>query len=390
MCKLCRIRFSLLMITLLTGNVFAETKHFVMYADGECATSGVSAVGVGQFTLSTLTGAVNYHVSISELSSFTIGNHIHGPANDCESAPSALGISILDNENELSGTYLLDNQQQSDMIDETHWFNTHTNDYIFGEVRGRIVLDCNYNQIHDTVDISEGTSTDVNADGIPDECMAMNRTLPLEPAKVITQSGLHAFRVTLSDLSGFPEFNGQTRWIGPPETIRENSSNPFTLQASLLQCEPAFLDPSRYNETIYVYGAEIIPNSLYQIQAVHQSCTDLNDPSCYSAPFILPTAKWGDVVAPYASLTVAQPGIRDILTLVDKWLGFHEPIKARTFVGEYDQVEQLRDTRTGDVLRVVDAWLGSSHPFTAYIQNAASSAVNGEAVNVEFIMRCNP
>ena len=46
MCRLCRIRFSLLMITIFTGNVFAETKHFVMYADGECASSGVSAVAV--------------------------------------------------------------------------------------------------------------------------------------------------------------------------------------------------------------------------------------------------------------------------------------------------------------------------------------------------------
>jgi len=92
----------------------------------------------------------------------------------------------------------------------------------------------------------------------------------------------------LPDLS---VFEGQVRWVGPPESLPETSDGPTPDEdrfvGAALQCCPHFTDwnadlTALADELLHVYGAEIVPCSKYEVQLVDNGCPDLTDESCYS------------------------------------------------------------------------------------------------------------
>ena len=87
-----------------------------------------------------------------------------------------------------------------------------------------------------------------------------------------------ALRVTLADLDGFGSFVAETRWAGPPSDYpEEDSSDPdCTFVGARLQCDPRFRDWGTI-DLLQVFGGEIIPNSSYDVQTVHESCAELLD-----------------------------------------------------------------------------------------------------------------
>jgi len=129
-----------------------------------------------------------------------------------------------------------------------------------------------------------------------------------------------AVRVRLVSLDRFGSFNGQFRWAGPVAVFVDDPALGVTFEAAALQCQPTFAAWTA-NEVVYLYGAEAVPSSTYELQAVDVSCqSDLGNDTCYSQPLVIQTNKWGDVVAPYGGGT--QPNFADILALVVKFQGF--------------------------------------------------------------------
>lgn len=139
-----------------------------------------------------------------------------------------------------------------------------------------------------------------------------------------------ALRVTLA---GLPppfdsSFNGQTRWIGPPQSYPEAAGSSQTFMAAALRCEPHFQDWSGV-DLLHAYGAEIVPSASYDVQA---TACDVAVESNFSPALSVTTSKWADVVDPFSppSLT-AQPDFGDISALVDKFRSLAgAAIKART------------------------------------------------------------
>ncbi len=172
-----------------------------------------------------------------------------------------------------------------------------------------------------------------------------------------------ALRVTLANLDLFGSFNGQVRWVGPPQDYPEGGNPVPTFSAAQLQCEPHFMDWGNI-DLLHVFGSEIVPSSTYEVQAIHESCIEqITDEFAYSLPLVTTTAKWGDVVEPFNPPSVsAQPSISDILSIVDKWLGNLNPIKASAQLIP-ELLNPSLPVGIADILADVDAWLGTPYPF---------------------------
>ena len=65
----------------------------------------------------------------------------------------------------------------------------------------------------------------------------------------------------------FPMFENQVRWVGPSDEYPEGANPTPTFTAAQLQCEPHFQDWGTI-ELLHVYGAEILPSSVYDDQTI--------------------------------------------------------------------------------------------------------------------------
>ena len=112
-------------------------------------------------------------------------------------------------------------------------------------------------------------------------------------------------------IGALASFEGQVRYLGPPEAFRNNSSlNPKWVGAKL-QCTSFVRDWSASAlaaelgiseseaDTIYYYGAEVVPCSIHAVQQATQSCLDSANESCFSDPLEVRTALWGDLWPPF-------------------------------------------------------------------------------------------
>lgn len=252
-------------------------------------------------------------------------------------------------------------------------------------------IDCNGNGQGDACDILSGVSTDLNTNGIPDEC-----EMPPPPAPIADPSGfnksrsvslsiaanvvagpaeLTALRVTLSSLhhpnppytdgaaADFSAFEGQVRWVGPPTSYAESSGNPTTFMAGVLQCEPYYHDWSTVG-LLHVFGREIVPSSTYTVASMDDFCAG-NEQGCpvVSPGLEIATTRWGDVQAQFnpPSLTT-QPDLGDIATLVDKFRNAANAVtKARAAIsGEIPDLTV--DLGFDHIAACVDAFRGKPYP----------------------------
>jgi hypothetical protein len=213
---------------------------------------------------------------------------------------------------------------------------------------------------------------------------------------------LVAIRVKLTDLNNYPGdaawieapkswplIEGQYRWLGPPGEADEDSIAPAdeNFVFSELQCTPHFRDwtaaaldalfdgntveapvadvhkgkiaGNAYGAVIHVIGAEIVPSSLYDVQAVFFGA-DVLVPDNFSTALPLRTGHWGDVVSPFATLTSisGQPNFTDIGKVVDKFRGQPQPgtpVKARLML-RGNLLPVLTQVNFTDIGKVVDAF----------------------------------
>lgn len=273
--------------------------------------------------------------------------------------------------------------------------------------RGLFVLnyDCNGNDIEDTVDIANMTSSDCNHNGLPDECEfdcddngepdqcqiaddpgldgdgsgfldscecsalpdptlvasdhPKSRYLTMIPGNAGIETAL---RVTLGDLDGFPGQAGRELWVGPPRAYaEEDSSEPArTFMAAPLQCEPYFRDWGTIG-VLQVFGAEIIPEASYQIHTVPATCAGAMDGGGDPDPGLAEaTGAFSDEVAPFADDLGAptQPDFADIAGGVSKFLGDPgAPIKALAQL-QPNVVHPNRPIDFMDIATSVSAFLG--------------------------------
>jgi hypothetical protein len=254
----------------------------------------------------------------------------------------------------------------------------HTLQDRFDMMLAGTLIDCNANGAPDDCDLSGGVSQDINANAIPDACdcptldtvgfeplrRPKNRYLTVEPGNAGVST---AIRVTLTGVNGLEPFNGQTRWAGPPSSNPdENSSDAErTMTAAELQCDPHYLNWGDLGR-IHLFGAEIVPDSTYDVQVVQEGCESIfTDRRNYSEPFTFRTGKWGDLVEPFSGSfdAGAQPDFTDIAALVTKFTADPQsPDKARMQL-QPNTPDPSQPITFSDIANVVDAFTGSPYPF---------------------------
>ena len=159
-------------------------------------------------------------------------------------------------------------------------------------------------------------------------------------------------------------------WVDVPVNVTESpgssgSSPAPTFKAARLTCSPVFR--TWLNAVIHVYDDEIIPGSLYVVQAVDLACGTA-DESSYSLPLTLTTSRWGDVAGRCDVRPCSPPDGRvdvttDVTAVMDKFMNRPEaPSKTQTDLGGAvpDAVVDI-----ADVMYALDAFLGRAYPFDA-------------------------
>jgi len=163
------------------------------------------------------------------------------------------------------------------------------------------------------------------------------------------------------------EAAGCTRWVGPPATFIESEAVVTPFQAASLRCTPHYqVWPT--NTTIHVYGAEIVPSSVYDLEHVAASCQG-NEASCtaVSAAVQIATTRWGDVDGAYnPPAPTTQPDAIDIGALVDKFRSqVGAPLKAQGLMAANDLTVALsQDLGFNEIAACVNAFQGFQYPNT--------------------------
>ncbi len=200
-----------------------------------------------------------------------------------------------------------------------------------------------------------------------------------------------AIRVTLTNVAGFPQRNGQVMWVGPPQSVCEASGKgpeegciegypSFT--AAQLGCAQHCRDWSTLG-TIHAYGRAIIPGSHYKVEVV--PCCGEGNPARVSFPLDIFTTRYGDITnnaplrpcplfdcwpAPSLSEPPAPANPVGVTTDVVARLGKFanrtgSPIKARADMqGTTEHPVLDLKVNIDDVTRALDAFRGGQYPFT--------------------------
>ncbi len=193
-----------------------------------------------------------------------------------------------------------------------------------------------------------------------------------------TGSTMSAYRVRLVSLhhpnppytgaptADFSSHEGEVRWLGPPNTYDESTSDPTPVYTSFVQCQPHYGDWSGV-DLLHVTGGEILPSSVYEVQSIAQGL-DINVESNYSAPMTLRTARWGDIVIPNSPPgTTVQPDAGDIAELVDKFKNTSQPCsKPRALLSSMDIngiPNLVLDVSFADIAACVGANKGEGYPY---------------------------
>ncbi|UCC29868.1 MAG: S8 family serine peptidase [Phycisphaerales bacterium] len=250
--------------------------------------------------------------------------------------------------------------------------------------------DCNNTGQPDDCDIAAGTSADLDTNGIPDECECAIIAEPLQTpgseagyAKsryisfVPGNPGEYtALRVTLLDLPApFDIYNGTTMWVGEPVTeVSENAGKidpaeappgSGTFWSARLCCgPPIYRDDWSTKSPLHVYGDVIVPGATYEVQAIHETCDMVGEPN-YSAPLVVTTSRWGDLVGHCAVIPCSPPdGVVGIPTDVTACLDKFKNLVGAVMKSRADVEPNLPDwlVNVSDVSYVLDAFRGFAYP----------------------------
>jgi len=197
-----------------------------------------------------------------------------------------------------------------------------------------------------------------------------NRYIGFTPPNAGTPIALRVRLVSLlSPVGGAPAgspdfsaFTDQVRWVSVPESFVDSPSQGTTFLAAGLTCDPVCADFDGI-DAVQVFGGEILPDSVYEVQAIRCSC-DFLDETNYSAPYTVLTGHWGDVAEPFFSdVWSAQPDFNDIAAIVSK---FTDTPGSRTKASTQLQpnlVDPAASISFKDVAAGVSGFLGGVYPF---------------------------
>jgi hypothetical protein len=167
-------------------------------------------------------------------------------------------------------------------------------------------------------------------------------------------------------VSDFSAFEGQYRWVGPPDTYVESSANQTPVYAAFTTCDPHYQDWSPI-DLLHVSGAEIVPSSVYEVQSIAEGL-DVNVESNYSSPMTIATARWSDVSIPFAPpATTTQPDQSDNTALVVKFRsqqGAMSKPRALLAGAAPSGIPSLElDVSFTEIAAVIDAFRGFPYPY---------------------------
>jgi len=171
-------------------------------------------------------------------------------------------------------------------------------------------------------------------------------------------------RVKFISLDGFPTPSPDFLYVGQPfQAPDENSAQSgLTFTVAPLTCDPYFHIWS--NEGIIsIYGAEIMPGSVYEVQRAGLNCPNLADEQCWSAVNAQHvTLKFGDCAPLFEGPgNPPQPDFNDIAALVNKFLALPEgPPKYRCQL-QPNVVFPERPIDFRDIAADVQAFLGVAY-----------------------------
>lgn len=258
------------------------------------------------------------------------------------------------------------------------------------EIAGQTATDCQPNGIIDACEVILGLVDDVNHNGIPDECCEVssaptpqlnpvnrNRTITINPGQPGQRTALRVRLVNLQDPTppnssahpprDFSAFENTYRWVGPPQAYPEGSGAQQTFSAAPLQCSPFFTDWSGF-EVLHVYGPEIMPSSEYEVQAIEEVCYYFGQPTAYSPPLTMNTARWGDIASPYQPPAEGiQPDALDVVGVVNKFRGVAgAPIQASSRL-QPALLDFAVNLSALDIVSCVDAFRGLAYPYQGVV-----------------------
>ncbi len=259
--------------------------------------------------------------------------------------------------------------------------------------------DCDFDACADACEIICGTQTDSNNNGIPDDCEG-----GAPPSPVADPSGINkvrfisfsvpggpggtALRVKLTSLHhvsppytgdptvAYTAFEGQSVYVGPPQTWVESSASGTPFKSAVTRCTPFYHDWTTEG-LLHVRGSAIVPSSLYHVENLAASCNGVEGSAAcvsggpsVSGQLAIATTRWGDVMNPFnPPSTTVQPNFTDVAGLIDKFkdvLG--APIKARTLISPNDAFGNINDATMSvnvgftHIAACVDAFKGKAYP----------------------------
>ncbi len=228
------------------------------------------------------------------------------------------------------------------------------------------------------VDLSYDTFCDITPPtpqpDTQDKCRFLSMTIP-----TVANNNV-AIRVTLASLHHvdppytggpsvpFTAFEGQVRWVGPPQQFVESTATPTAFFAAQLQCAPHYQTWNTLG-MIHITGSAIVPSSTYDVQTVAATCSG-NEASCTQVSSSVPiqTTRWGDVRIPFNPPSqVVEPDIADVAGLVDKFRNAPAALtKAEALLAgdQFGVINITPDLDFSHISRCVDAFRGLPYPYT--------------------------
>lgn len=236
--------------------------------------------------------------------------------------------------------------------------------------------DCDGNGAPDECDIDDGRGEDCDGDGVPDQCQCLalmppqaepggtlkNRYVSIVPPRGPCPSAL---KITLKRLpEEFADREGLEYWVGVPSSHHDSSSPTPEFHAATLQCN-AHSQSWDDIAVLHLYGPAVVPGAEYEVRAVHTGCLEDGPfPGDFSAPLIIATASWGDVLN---AAPGGQPIFTDIAALVQKFRS--EPGALHRTSCQLQPDAPLPDSAVNflDVAHAIDAFGGGGYPFAGPI-----------------------
>jgi len=223
-----------------------------------------------------------------------------------------------------------------------------------------------------------------------------NRFISFIPTNPLKQTALRIKLTSLhhpvppytgGNISNFSLYEGQYRWVGPPAVYRESQSDNRTFKAATLQCGPYYTDWGNIS-LLNIYGAEIVPSSIYDVQAIETGC-NTNSPACYSPSLNIGTSRWGDVVNPFNPPSPStQPDFADISAITNKFKSLTgAPLKVQAKL-QPKIINLTINVNFADISADVNAFKGFPYPYKIDTSCNSISSING-ILNVNTITKTN-